>query len=110
MFEVRQYLARDGSNPFLVWFKRIRDAQGKISILRRLNRLAQGNFGDHKSVGAGVWELRIDTGPGYRVYFGRAGKVVILLLYAGDKSTQSRDIEKAKAYWVDWQGRQTEGE
>jgi putative addiction module killer protein len=110
MFEVRQFLARDGTNPFLVWFKRLRDPKAKISIVRRLNRISQGNLGDHKSVGEGVWELRIDTGPGYRIYYGVSGKVVILLLYAGDKSTQGRDIEIAKENWLEWQIRQTKGE
>jgi putative addiction module killer protein len=61
-----------------------------------------GNFGDSKPVGGGVEELRIDLGPGYRIYFGRDGKTVVVLLCAGGKSTQSRDIETAKAFWRDY--------
>ena len=60
-------------------------------------RLAQGNPGDHKSVGAGVWELRVDYGPGYRVYYVQRGQVVVVLLCGGDKSTQSKDIERARS-------------
>ncbi len=70
----------------------------------RLDRAARGNFGDRKSVGGGVLELRFDFGPGYRVYFGEDGASVILLLIGGDKSTQTKDIETAKRYWNDYQG------
>jgi putative addiction module killer protein len=68
--------------------------------------LQDGNFGDHKSVGGGVWELRIDIGPGYRVYYAKGGSVVILLLSGGNKSDQSNDIQNAKTRWADWQDRQ----
>jgi len=64
-----------------------------------MDRLEEGNFGDHRSVGGGVTELRIASGPGYRVYCSEAGPVVVLLLCGGDKSTQAADIEKAKTYW-----------
>lgn len=106
MFEVRQYLASDGFNPFLSWLKKLRDPKAKVAVVRRLNRLEEGNFGDHRSVGGGVWELRIDTGPGYRAYYAKAGKFVILLLCAGDKASQSDDIDIAKVRWIDWQSRQ----
>jgi len=89
-FEVRR------SDRYEQWFRRLRDraAQGRINV--RVLRLELGIFGDAKSVGDGVSELRIDYGPGYRVYFTRIGKVVILLLCGGDKSSQTTDIETAK--------------
>jgi putative addiction module killer protein len=108
MFEVRQFVARDGFNPYMDWLRKLRDTKGKISVVRRVSRLESGNFGDHKSVGGGVWELKIDAGPGYRVYYAQAGKVLLLLLCGGDKSTQQRDIQNAKAAWHDWQARQHE--
>jgi putative addiction module killer protein len=77
----------------------------RIAIDRRINRVELGNFGDHKFCRDGVWELRIDVGPGYRVYYAIAGSQVILLLCAGDKRTQASDIARACEYWQDWQGR-----
>lgn len=74
----------------------------------RINRLRLGNFGDHKVVGDGVFELRIDYGPGYRVYFARDGAEIVILLIGGDKRTQDRDIETAKEYWADYKARESE--
>lgn len=79
------------------WLRRLRDAKGKARILARLNSAAHGNFGDCRPVGDGVSEMRVHFGPGYRVYFIRRGAAVYLLLCGGDKSTQDRDIEQAKA-------------
>lgn len=79
------------------WLNALGDLRSKARIILRLNRLAQGHVGDARSVGDGVSELRFDTGPGYRVYFTRTGHMIVLLLCAGDKSTQSRDIARAKA-------------
>lgn len=70
--------------------------RGRIAIARRIERMQHGNFGDHKPVGDGVSELRITTGPGYRVYYAQRRKEIIIVLVGGDKSTQSKDIEKAK--------------
>ncbi|PJI49073.1 MAG: addiction module antitoxin RelB [Pseudomonas sp.] len=78
------------------WLSGLRDARGKVAILRRLDRVRSGHFGDFRSVGIGVSEIRLDIGPGYRVYFTRRGDVVILLLCGGDKSSQQRDIKLAQ--------------
>lgn len=79
--------------------------QAKVAIIRRLNRLEQGNFGDYKPLRDGVHELRIDVGPGYRIYYARSGKTVMLLLCCGSKRTQAADIDRACDYWRDWQSR-----
>lgn len=81
---------------FSRWLSGLRDVRGKVAILRRLERLRTGNLGDVKSVGIGVSELRLDIGPGYRMYFTRRGDVVILLLCGGDKASQQRDIKLAQ--------------
>ena len=78
------------------WLTKLRDAKGKARILARIKSVELGNLGDAKSVGSGVNELRVHYGPGYRVYFKKKGNVLIVLLIGGDKSSQSRDIEKAK--------------
>ncbi len=79
------------------WFAKLRDENARAKILVRIRRLSLGNMGDVKAVGGGVSELRIDHGPGYRVYFTKRGKALVLLLCGGDKKTQSSDIEKAMA-------------
>ena len=79
------------------WFERLRDRMAKTRILLRIRRLSLGNFGDVKAVGEGVSEMRIDCGPGYRVYFVRKGEAVVVLLAGGDKRSQARDIQKAIA-------------
>ncbi|MFT4100520.1 MAG: type II toxin-antitoxin system RelE/ParE family toxin [Burkholderiaceae bacterium] len=90
------------SDVFDRWFDELRDRRGKFRIAARIDRLAAGHAGDVKSVGDGVSELRIDFGPGYRVYFTRRGAVLVLLLCGGDKSTQSRDIAQAKRIAAGW--------
>jgi putative addiction module killer protein len=77
-----------------------------VKIEQRLDRLRLGNLGNFRSVGEGVCELKIDYGPGYRVYFGQVGTTIVLLLCGGDKSTQDRDIRKAKEYWIDYEQRE----
>jgi len=79
------------------WQHSLRDLRAKVAIMRRIERAAHGNLGDNKSVGDGVSELRIDVGPGYRVYYTLRREIVIILLVGGDKSNQSADIKKAKA-------------
>lgn len=103
--EVRQYQTADGRSPFAEWLTKLRDRQAVRAITARLTRLAAGNRGDWKPVGAGLLELRIDTGPGYRVYCGQDGKTLVLLLCGGDKRTQTKDIERAHDYWKDYQAR-----
>jgi putative addiction module killer protein len=105
MIDVRHYLTRDGSDLVADWLRKLRDMQAKAAIIRRLNRLEQGNFGDFRSLREGVHELRIDVGPGYRVYYARSGKAVVLLLLGGTKRTQEADIDRACDYWRDWQSR-----
>ena len=82
---------------FSVWLGRLRDRTARAIIARRIDRVASGNLGDVKAVGDGVSELRVDHGPGYRVYFVRRGQSVIVLLCGGDKSSQAKDILRAKA-------------
>ena len=96
----------DGTEPYTQWVRRLRDERAKASILMRLHRIEAENLGDYKQVGAGVCELRIDIGAGYRVYFGMRGSVMVVLLCGGDKSSQDRDIARAKAFWADWKRRQ----
>ncbi|MEH1853403.1 MAG: type II toxin-antitoxin system RelE/ParE family toxin [Nostoc sp.] len=103
--EVRNYLTHNGINPFFEWFDSLRDRKAKAKIRARLDRVEAGNFGDCKSVGDGVFELRIDYSSGYRVYFGQEGSAIIILLCGGDKSTQEKDIDKAKEYWEDYRSR-----
>ena len=79
------------------WLLNLRDRQGRAKIYARIDRLEDGNPGNSRSVGAGVVEMKIDFGPGYRVYYVQRGEIIIVLLCGGDKSTQSKDIERAKA-------------
>lgn len=78
----------------------IADEKTRLRIDARLARLRLGNFGDCKSLGGGIYELRIDVGPGFRIYFGRSGHQVVILLCGGDKSTQRADIKRARQYWA----------
>ena len=81
---------------FSHWLMKLKDIKGRIAVARRIERMEHGNFGDAKSLGASISELRIQTGPGYRVYFSKREEQIIILLVGGDKSTQQKDIEKAK--------------
>ena len=89
-YEVRQ------TKEFSKWLKKLKDALAKVAIVRRLDRMKEGNFGDSKSVGSGVFELRVDVGKGYRVYFTNKNNKIVILLVGGDKSTQDEDIKIAK--------------
>lgn len=85
------------SPEFGQWLAALRDLKGKVKIIARLERAAQGNFGDAKSLGGGLHEMRVPFGPGYRIYYTQRGEIVYLLLVGGDKSSQSRDMAKARA-------------
>ena len=100
--EIRRYVKPDGRVPFAEWFDALRDTRAKVKIDTRLERVKLGNLGDYRSVGEGVFELRIDYGPGYRVYFGQIGLTIVLLLCGGDKSTQNPDIRTSLEYWTEY--------
>lgn len=91
----------NGKIPFENWYDKL-DQLLQRAIDARLTRLAVGNFGDHKPVGAGVFELRVPKGPGLRVYYGLKGNELVVLIGGGDKGSQKRDIEKAKELWRNW--------
>ena len=104
MPELRYYLASDGGSPFEKWFAEL-NAAAAAKVAVALARLEQGNLSNAKAVGEGVLEYRIDWGPGYRVYFGRDGDVLMILLTGGTKQRQQRDIETAKSSWTDYKRR-----
>jgi putative addiction module killer protein len=104
--EIRLYVTRTGKVPYARWLDSLKDVRGRAVVRVRMNRIRLGNFGDCRSVGEGVMELRIDHGPGYRVYFGQVGRRIVLLLCGGDKATQSKDIEQAQSYWADFRRRE----
>ena len=106
MFELLRYQGKDGREPLTRWLHRLRDRQAHAHVLARLDRLENGNFGECRALQSGVWELKIDHGPGYRVYYGQVGKTILLLLCGGDKRTQQTDIERAVMYWKEFRSRQ----
>ena len=104
MIEVLLYEQEDGHAPFAAWFDDLdRQAAAKVTIA--VERLRHGNFSNFKSVGAGVQEFRINWGPGYRLYLGRDGEKLVILLTGGTKQRQDADIERAKTYWADYKRR-----
>jgi len=100
--EVKIYRDEQGDEPFTEWLESIKDRVTRARIRGRLRRIELGNFGDHRSVGGGVFELRLHLGPGYRIYYGQVGDEIILLLAGGARSTQQRGIRRAKYYWYDY--------
>ena len=107
MVDVLRYQAEDATEPITEWLNNLRDRQAQARLRVRLRRLEVENFGDCDPVGEGVFELREHIGAGYRVYFGRHGRQVVILLCGGDKKSQTADIKRAKRYWVDWKRRQS---
>ena len=98
MLEIRYYVAPDGAEPFAEWFADL-EAVARAKVTRAIARMEQGNLSNVKSVGGGVLEYRIDFGPGYRVYFGRDGETLVILLTGGTKKRQQRDIAAAHGHW-----------
>ena len=106
MIEVFRYVTESGREPVTEWLQSLQDKRAQAKIRVRLKRLEAGIFGDCEPVGDGVLELREHLGAGYRVYFGRHGKAVVILLCGGSKKTQPSDIKTARQYWADWKRRQ----
>jgi len=100
--QIELYTTEKGEQPFIQWLESLKDKAGRYRIKERLDRVALGNLGDHKYIRDGVSELRLDFGPGYRIYFGEERETIVLLLCGGDKSTQRKDIKKAITYWKDY--------
>lgn len=103
--EIFQYETPSGESPYRKWFLSLKDGMVRSRIRARVDRLSLGNPGDYKSLGEGVCELRLDFGPGFRIYYAQIKTIVVLLLCGGDKSTQVRDIRQAKEYWKDFKRR-----
>jgi putative addiction module killer protein len=103
--EFREYLTPNGKSPFGECLAKLRDRTAKAKVIARLDRVARGHFGDYKHVGEGVYELRIHYANGYRIYYGKEGNAIILLLCGGDKATQPQDIKTAINYWNQHRGK-----
>jgi putative addiction module killer protein len=104
-FDLEYYISATGKIPLKVWLEELQDVSARAKIRVRLDRVRLGNLGKNRTVGKGVRELKIDYGPGYRVYFAQEGTHIILLLLGGDKSNQEKDIEVAKKYLTDYKRR-----
>jgi len=102
--DVREYLTPKGDSPFGAWFDDL-DAQAAAKVAVALARIGGGNLSNVKGVGSGVFEFKIDFGPGYRIYFGKDGATIVILLAGGTKKRQQRDIEDAQARWQDYKDR-----
>jgi putative addiction module killer protein len=109
MIEVREYLDRDGHSPYGLWSDRL-NGEAAAKVAAALARIQQGNLSNAKGVGAGVHEYRIDFGPGYRIYFGKDGDRLVILIGGGTKKRQQEDIDTAHARWRDYKLRKAAGE
>jgi putative addiction module killer protein len=103
--KTQNYRTMAGLEPFKEWLLHLSDLEAKVAIVKRLERVQLGNLGESEPVGGGVLELKLQVGPGYRVYLGQDGKVLIILLMGGDKHSQKEDIQLAKKYWADYRSR-----
>lgn len=99
---INEYIDANGKVPYSAWLSSLKDKKARAIVIARVDRMEIGNFGNSKALGDGVLELRIDYGSGYRVYYAREDTSVYLLLCGGDKSSQHKDIELAKRYWIDY--------
>jgi putative addiction module killer protein len=104
MIEVREYLDEQGRSPYGQWFDRL-NVTAAVKVATAIHRMEQGNLSNVKGVGAGVYEYRLDFGPGYRIYFGKDGERLVILLAGGTKQRQQADIKAAKANWQDYKRR-----
>jgi putative addiction module killer protein len=100
---IKKYITEDGRCPFDKWLAALKDKRTQAVVMNRLLRIEQGNFGLCRSLGGSLQEMKIDFGAGLRVYFAEDGDTIVVLLCGGDKSTQSKDIERAREYWIDYQ-------
>jgi putative addiction module killer protein len=103
--DVRRYLTPSGSDVFGEWLLGLKDIRTRAKIVARIDRLSVGNFGDCKALRGGLFEMRIDWGPGYRVYYALLGRTSVLLLCGGDKRKQSSDIQRGLEYLRDYKER-----
>jgi putative addiction module killer protein len=101
-WEVEVYTTLSGASPYQEWVDNLKDIKGSARIAARIRRIPDGNWGDFKFIAEGVFELRIDVGPGYRIYFAKHENRVILLLCGGDKNSQKSDIAQAIGYWQEY--------
>lgn len=100
--ELVYYITKTGRDVVDDWIAGLADERTEARIFARIERLSRGNFGDRKSLGGGLFELRVDTGPGYRIYYAMIGRTCVLLLCGGDKRKQSSDIQRARGYFKDY--------
>jgi len=100
--QLKIYITKNGKKPFIKWLESLTDKTVRYRIKERLDRVALGNFGDHKFIGDGIYELRLNFGSGYRIYYGIEKDTIILLLCGGDKSSQKKDIKQAVIYLKDY--------
>ncbi len=101
-YEIKIYTTPNGKIPFMKWLKELSNMKARVAIELRLDRLQMGNLGQVKSLHGGLYELKIDVGPGYRVYFSKAKEQIVLLLCAGDKKSQQKDILRAREFLKDY--------
>jgi putative addiction module killer protein len=105
---IHEYVTAQGTSPFRTWLGRF-DTPLRARLQARVLRFETGNLGDHRAVGRGVWEARCHFGAGYRIYFAKPGRAIVLLLLGGDKTSQREDICRAQEYWTDYQGARSRG-
>ena len=106
--KIEIYEQANGKRPYEEWLSDLKDGMSRARIRARIDKVAIGNFGDFKPIGDGVSELRFTFGPGFRVYYAQKDEMIVLLLFGGDKSSQEKDIEKAKEYWQDYKERKND--
>lgn len=98
---IELYVTNNGKQPFIKWLESLNNTT-RYRVKERLDRVSLGNMGDHKRINTEIFEIRLNFGSGYRIYYGESSKTTIILLCGGDKATQSKDIKKAKLYWQDY--------